>query len=241
MADQVESARGFAVPHRIGTMIEVPRAARRLTRSRARRSSSPGTNDLTQMTWGFSRDDVEAAFFPAYLTQGILAVSPFQSLDTEGVGSLITTAVTKGRRTRPELTFGVCGEHGGDPDSIHFFEAAGLDYVSRSPLRIPCRPEAARAVLFGTDANRLSRGSCPITGGPQPVFSRTLRTRPVGGDPVPRVPCQPTPMAGPDRRRLASGALGPPRRVLEMVNDTGSRVTLGRVEPGRRRRREFAR
>ena len=149
VADQVESARGFAVPHRIGTMIEVPRAA--LTADQIASEAeffSFGTNDLTQMTWGFSRDDVEAAFFPAYLSQGILAVSPFESLDTEGVGSLITTAVAKGRRTRPDLTLGVCGEHGGDPDSIHFFEAAGLDYVSCSPFRIPvARLEAARAVL----------------------------------------------------------------------------------------------
>jgi pyruvate,orthophosphate dikinase len=151
VADQVESERGFAVPHRVGTMIEVPRAA--LTADEIASEAdffSFGTNDLTQMTWGLSRDDVEASFFPAYLTQGILAVSPFESLDTDGVGSLITTAATKGRRARPDLTLGVCGEHGGDPASIHFFEAAGLDYVSCSPFRIPvARLEAARAVLSG--------------------------------------------------------------------------------------------
>ncbi len=149
VADQVESERGFAVPHRVGTMIEVPRAA--LTADQIASEAdffSFGTNDLTQMTWGFSRDDVEATFFPAYLSRAILPVSPFESLDTEGVGSLITTAVTKGRTARPDLTLGVCGEHGGDPDSIHFFEAAGLDYVSCSPFRIPvARLEAARAVL----------------------------------------------------------------------------------------------
>jgi len=149
VAEQVESERGFAVPHRVGTMIEVPRAA--LTADRIATEAdffSFGTNDLTQMTWGFSRDDVEAAFFPAYLTGGILSVSPFESLDTEGVGALITTAVAKGRQVRPDLHLGVCGEHGGDPASIHFFEAAGLDYVSCSPFRIPvARLEAARAVL----------------------------------------------------------------------------------------------
>ena len=149
VADEVEQARGFAVPHRIGTMIEVPRAA--LTADQVAAEAeffSFGTNDLTQMTWGFSRDDVEAAFFPAYLDRGILPVSPFESLDTEGVGALISTAVAKGRTTRPGLTLGVCGEHGGDPDSIHFFESAGLDYVSCSPFRIPvARLEAARAVL----------------------------------------------------------------------------------------------
>jgi pyruvate,orthophosphate dikinase len=154
VAEDVESRRGFAVPHRVGTMIEVPRAA--LTADQIAREAdffSFGTNDLTQMTWGFSRDDVEAAFFPAYLAQGILAVSPFESLDTDGVGSLITTAVARGRKTRPDLTLGVCGEHGGDPDSIHFFEAAGLDYVSCSPFRIPvARLEAARAVLLAARA-----------------------------------------------------------------------------------------
>jgi pyruvate,orthophosphate dikinase len=149
VAEEVESARGFPVPHRVGTMIEVPRAA--LTADEIAVEAdffSFGTNDLTQMTWGFSRDDVEAAFFPAYLSQGILPVSPFESLDTEGVGSLITTAVAKGRRVRPDIALGVCGEHGGDPDSIHFFEGAGLDYVSCSPFRIPvARLESARAVL----------------------------------------------------------------------------------------------
>ncbi len=149
VAEEVESTRGFSVPHRVGTMIEVPRAA--LTADQIAVEAdffSFGTNDLTQMTWGFSRDDVEAAFFPAYLTQGILPVSPFESLDTEGVGSLITTAVAKGRHVRPDIALGVCGEHGGDPDSIHFFEGAGLDYVSCSPFRIPvARLEAARAVL----------------------------------------------------------------------------------------------
>jgi pyruvate,orthophosphate dikinase len=154
VAQDVESTRGFAVPHRVGTMIEVPRAA--LTADQIASEAdffSFGTNDLTQMTWGFSRDDVEAAFFPAYLAQGVLTVSPFESLDTEGVGSLVTTAVAKGRQVRPDLTLGVCGEHGGDPDSIHFFEAAGLDYVSCSPFRIPvARLEAARAVLLDADS-----------------------------------------------------------------------------------------
>ncbi len=149
VAEQVESARGFAVPHRVGTMIEVPRAA--LTADQIATQAdffSFGTNDLTQMTWSFSRDDVEAAIFPAYFNRRIFSVSPFESLDTEGVGALVTTAVAKGRGTRPDLTLGVCGEHGGDPDSIHFFEAAGLDYVSCSPFRLPvARLESARALL----------------------------------------------------------------------------------------------
>ena len=139
------------IPHKIGTMIELPRAA--LTAGKIASAAeffSFGTNDLTQMTWGFSRDDVEASFFGTYLEHGIFAVSPFESLDTEGVGSLIRAAVTAGRETRPDLHLGVCGEHGGDPDSIHFFDAVGLDYVSCSPFRVPvARLEAARSVVMG--------------------------------------------------------------------------------------------
>jgi pyruvate,orthophosphate dikinase len=146
---QVETERGFVVPHQVGTMIEVPRAALTADKIAAEADFfSFGTNDLTQMTWGFSRDDVEAAFFPAYLTQGVFSRSPFETLDVEGVGALVATAVERGRRARPDLHVGVCGEHGGDPDSIHFFESVGLDYVSCSPFRIPvARLEAARAVL----------------------------------------------------------------------------------------------
>jgi pyruvate,orthophosphate dikinase len=131
----------------IGTMIELPRAA--LTAARVAEAAeffSFGTNDLTQTTWGFSRDDVEAAFFAAYLDKGVFMVSPFESLDVDGVGRLIDIAVTEGRRTRPDLKLGVCGEHGGDPESIHFFHRIGLDYVSCSPYRVPvARLEAGRA------------------------------------------------------------------------------------------------
>ena len=89
------------------------------------------------MTWGFSRDDVEASFFGTYLEQGIFPVSPFESLDIDGVGALVRMAVERGRAARPDLHLGVCGEHGGDPASIHFFEEVGLDYVSCSPFRVP--------------------------------------------------------------------------------------------------------
>ncbi|MHB1164039.1 MAG: pyruvate, phosphate dikinase [Candidatus Nanopelagicales bacterium] len=133
----------------IGTMIELPRAA--LTAGRIADAAdffSFGTNDLTQTTWGFSRDDVEAAFFAAYLDKGIFTISPFETLDADGVGELITTAVARGRATNPHLHLGVCGEHGGDPESIHFFHHAGLDYTSCSPYRIPtARLEAGRATL----------------------------------------------------------------------------------------------
>jgi pyruvate,orthophosphate dikinase len=132
-------------------MIELPRAAMTAGEiAGAAEFFSFGTNDLTQMTWGFSRDDVEAAFFSTYLDRGIFGVSPFETLDRDGVGSLVREAVERGRRTRPELHLGVCGEHGGDPDSIHFFEEVGLDYVSCSPFRVPvARLEAARASVDG--------------------------------------------------------------------------------------------
>jgi pyruvate,orthophosphate dikinase len=133
----------------IGTMIEVPRAA--LTADEIAGSAeffSFGTNDLTQMTWGFSRDDVEAAFFHAYLDKGIFGVSPFESLDVPGVGQLVRIGAERGREARPELKLGVCGEHGGDPESVHFFHEVGLDYVSCSPFRVPvARLEAGRAAL----------------------------------------------------------------------------------------------
>jgi pyruvate,orthophosphate dikinase len=133
----------------IGTMIELPRAAVIADQiAEAADFFSFGTNDLTQTTWGFSRDDVEGAFFSRYLEKGIFAVSPFESIDREGVGALVRTGVERGRATKPDLKVGVCGEHGGDPDSIHFFHEVGLDYVSCSPFRIPvARLEAGRAAL----------------------------------------------------------------------------------------------
>jgi pyruvate,orthophosphate dikinase len=140
-----------APPIRIGTMIEVPRAA--LTAGEIAHAAeffSFGTNDLTQMTWGFSRDDVEGAFFGRYLSLGIFGSSPFETIDTAGVGELVRIAVERGRATRPDLTVGVCGEHGGDPASVRFFHAAGLDYVSCSPFRVPiARLEAGRAAIAG--------------------------------------------------------------------------------------------
>lgn len=133
----------------IGTMIELPRAAMTAGQiAEAAQFFSFGTNDLTQTTWGFSRDDVEAAFFPLYLERGVFGKSPFESIDTEGVGRLVSLATEEGRRKRPDLKVGICGEHGGDPESIHFFESIQLDYVSCSPFRVPvARLEAARAAL----------------------------------------------------------------------------------------------
>ncbi|MGQ4376063.1 pyruvate, phosphate dikinase [Streptomyces sp. SAS_267] len=146
---EVSEESGIPVHCPVGTMIELPRAA--LTAGRIAEEAeffSFGTNDLTQTTWGFSRDDVEAAFFSAYLDKGIFATSPFETLDRDGVGRLVRIAVDEGRAARPDLKIGVCGEHGGDPDSVHFFHATGLDYVSCSPFRVPvARLEAGRAAL----------------------------------------------------------------------------------------------
>ncbi|WP_328980728.1 pyruvate, phosphate dikinase [Streptomyces canus] len=153
--DEVSYESGVPVRCPVGTMIELPRAA--LTAGRIAEEAeffSFGTNDLTQTTWGFSRDDVEAAFFSAYLDKGVFPTSPFETIDRDGVGRLIRIAVEEGRAARPGLTLGVCGEHGGDPDSVHFFHAAGLDYVSCSPFRVPvARLEAGRAALSDTEGS----------------------------------------------------------------------------------------
>ncbi|WP_371773253.1 pyruvate, phosphate dikinase [Streptomyces sp. NBC_01438] len=144
---EVQAATGTNLKLKIGTMIELPRAA--LTAGQIAEAAeffSFGTNDLTQTVWGFSRDDVEASFFTAYLEKGIFGVSPFETIDKDGVGSLVRSAVAAGRATRPDLKLGICGEHGGDPESVHFFHEVGLDYVSCSPYRIPvARLEAGRA------------------------------------------------------------------------------------------------
>jgi pyruvate,orthophosphate dikinase len=133
----------------IGTMIETPRAA--VCAGEIAEEAdffSFGTNDLTQMTFGFSRDDVEGRMMSAYLEEGLLKRNPFETIDQAGVGELVVDAVERGRAARPDLKLGVCGEHGGDPESIDFFYRAGLDYVSCSPFRVPiARLAAAQAVI----------------------------------------------------------------------------------------------
>jgi pyruvate,orthophosphate dikinase len=146
---EVAERTGVDLKIALGTMIELPRAAVTAGQiAEAAEFFSFGTNDLTQTVWGFSRDDVEASFFTAYLEKGIFGVSPFETIDRDGVGSLVKNAAIEGRKTRPDLKLGVCGEHGGDPDSVHFFHEVGLDYVSCSPFRIPvARLEAGRAAI----------------------------------------------------------------------------------------------
>jgi len=148
VAAETMKAQGVRVPYLVGTMIEVPRGA--LAAGEIARDAqffSFGTNDLTQMTFGFSRDDI-GKFLRAYQEKKILDRDPFASLDTEGVGELVRIAVERGRKTRADLKLGICGEHGGDPSSIHFFEKVGLNYVSASPYRVPvARLAAAQAAL----------------------------------------------------------------------------------------------
>ncbi|MDE2292747.1 MAG: pyruvate, phosphate dikinase, partial [Elusimicrobia bacterium] len=136
------------IPYSVGTMIEVPRAALVAEEvARAAEFFSFGTNDLTQMLLGYSRDDY-GKFIRDYLEQRILPKDPFQTIDEEGVGAMVELAVKNGRRGRPGLKCGVCGEHGGDPASIGFFHKAGLDYVSCSPYRVPAaRLAAAQAAV----------------------------------------------------------------------------------------------
>jgi pyruvate,orthophosphate dikinase len=147
-AEKVFAEQGRKVKYLVGTMIEVPRGA--LTAGAIARTAeffSFGTNDLTQTTFGLSRDDI-GKFLGIYQERKILDRAPFQSIDTVGVGQLVAMAVEKGRKTRPDIKLGVCGEHGGDPSSVHFFHKVGLNYVSASPYRVPvARLAAAHAAL----------------------------------------------------------------------------------------------
>jgi pyruvate,orthophosphate dikinase len=144
----------------IGTMIETPRAALLADQiAEVADFFSFGTNDLTQMTFGFSRDDVEGRMMSAYLSQGLLSANPFENVDTAGVGELVRMAVERGRAARPGLKIGVCGEHGGDPVSIDFFAKAGLDYVSCSPFRVPVARLAAAHAVLSIDAEKAKQAS----------------------------------------------------------------------------------
>ena len=150
-ARSVQEKAGVEVDFMFGTMIEIPRGA--LTADEIAEHAeffSFGTNDLTQMAFGYSRDDAEGGFLLNYVERGVLPENPFQTLDVSGVGQLVRIAVEKGRAARPGLKIGICGEHGGDPASIAFFNEVGLDYVSCSPFRVPvARLAAAQAALSG--------------------------------------------------------------------------------------------
>ena len=150
VARDVAKAHGVDLPYVVGTMIELPRAALLADKIAVDASFfSFGTNDLTQTTYGLSRDDA-ARFLQEYERRGILPIDPFISLDPDGVGELVRIAAERGHKARPDLKLGICGEHGGDPASVFFCHKAGLDYVSCSPYRVPiARLAAAQAALGG--------------------------------------------------------------------------------------------
>ncbi|TAN31817.1 pyruvate, phosphate dikinase [bacterium] len=150
VADQVQKEKGVRVPYKFGTMIEIPRAALNAGDIATEAEFfSFGTNDLTQMTFGYSRDDAERHFIVRYLERKILPRNPFETIDEKGVGRLMEMAVREGRKTRPKLEVGICGEHGGDPDSIHLCHKLGLNYVSCSPFRVPVARLAAAQAAIG--------------------------------------------------------------------------------------------
>lgn len=159
IAEELQAA-GVDLEIPIGCMVELPRAAM-IAESLAEEADffSYGTNDLTQTTWGFSRDDCEGVFFPNYIEAGIFGVSPFESLDVHGVGRIVEEGVKRGRSTKPGMKMGVCGEHGGDPDSIHFFASVGIDYVSCSPFRVPvARLEVGRVEALASLGEKAQDG-----------------------------------------------------------------------------------
>jgi pyruvate,orthophosphate dikinase len=158
IAKQVMGEKGVTFDYKFGTMIEIPRAAVTAAEiAKVAEFFSFGTNDLTQMTFGYSRDDAERNFLVKYVEEGILPKNPFQTLDREGVGRLMRMAVEDGRRTRPSLEVGICGEHGGDPQSIEFCDSINQNYVSCSPFRVPiARLAAAQSAIKNRPGSQYS-------------------------------------------------------------------------------------
>jgi pyruvate,orthophosphate dikinase len=154
VADEVRKERGTDVRYITGTMIELPRACL-LAEDIARSAEffSFGTNDLTQTAFGISRDD-SAKYLGDYTAKGILEADPFVSIDVDGVGELVRIGIERGRRSRPDIKLGICGEHGGDPASVHFCDEVGLDYVSCSPFRVPIARLAAAQASIGAKQDR---------------------------------------------------------------------------------------
>jgi pyruvate,orthophosphate dikinase len=152
VADQLIADSDVSIDYLVGTMIETPRAALAADSiADVAEFFSFGTNDLTQMTFGFSRDDVEGRFMAEYLELKLLRANPFETIDQDGVGQLVELGVERGRATRPTIKLGICGEHGGDPASVEFFHRVGLDYVSCSPYRVPIARLAAAHAKLGAD------------------------------------------------------------------------------------------
>jgi len=156
VAEAVQRERGVKIPYKFGTMIELPRACIIADQIAVKAQFfSFGTNDLTQTVVGISRDDAQKSFLRTYIDRKIIADDPFQTIDVEGVGAMVRMGVERGRKTRPDLKIGICGEHGGDPASIRFCHEAGLTYVSASAYRVPvARLAAAQAALSGGERDR---------------------------------------------------------------------------------------
>jgi pyruvate,orthophosphate dikinase len=181
--ERVQADEKLRLPISIGTMIEVPRAALIADQIAAHADFfSFGTNDLTQMTYGYSRDDI-GRFLPQYLESGVLPYDPFARLDDEGVGQLVRMACERGRQARPDLHLGVCGEHGGDPDSIDFFDRVGLDYVSCSPYRVPIARLAAARATLARERERAAAGG-GVAGAGQKAPGAGARTAPAAQRPA---------------------------------------------------------
>jgi pyruvate,orthophosphate dikinase len=180
IAESVMEAAGVHIAYMIGTMIELPRAAL-LAAEIAQEADffSFGTNDLTQTTFGISRDDA-ASFLPAYLEAGIFKDDPFQVLDREGVGQLVQMATWEGRHRRRDLKVGICGEHGGEPSSVEFFHETGLDYVSCSPYRVPVARLAAAHAALKTNGSATDKAQVRVERAESGAAAATLAAR-VGG------------------------------------------------------------
>jgi pyruvate,orthophosphate dikinase len=206
VAEATVKAAGGKMPLVFGTMIEVPRAALRAGEIAGSAAFfSFGTNDLTQMTFGYSRDDA-GSFLPQYVERGVLPEDPFQSLDVEGVGELVRIAVERGRAARRDLKVGICGEHGGDPKSIAFCHGAGLDYVSCSPYRVPvARLAAAQAALAAGTARKPARAKAPTKAPAKAAARPAAKARRLTRRPVAR-PAAPKARKAPKRRPLAGAA-----------------------------------
>ncbi len=197
----------------IGTMIETPRAALRAGEiAEVADFFSFGTNDLTQMTFGFSRDDVEGRMMSAYLEKGLLKHNPFEVVDADGVGELVRLGVSRGRATRPSLKVGVCGEHGGDPESIAVFADAGCDYVSCSPFRVPIARLSAAQVVLARAPQRASTTGTRATTGPRKGATRKVTARKVAKAPK-RAPARKAGAPRPSAARKTAARKAPARKV----------------------------
>ncbi|GBU29054.1 pyruvate, phosphate dikinase [Treponema sp. R8-4-B8] len=214
--EKVFTAAGVKVPVTIGTMIEVPRAAIRSAHiAKYADFFSFGTNDLTQMTFAFSRDDI-ASFLPTYLEKNVLDVDPFKTIDQDGVGSLIQFAIKEGRSVKPDLKMGICGEHGGDPASIDFCYRAGLSYVSCSPFRVPlARLAGAQAVInnsgnniLGGESGKTKPATATVKGSKKPVredkkMAVTSAKKPAAKKPAAKKPAKKTAAKKPAKKTAA--------------------------------------